>query len=310
MIQTPVAYIIFNRPSLTKKSFSVLQKNQPSQLFIIADGPRSGHPKDEKKCAEVRKIVEQINWPCKVYHNYAKTNLGLKQRVSSGLNWVFDNVERAIVIEDDCVAHQDFFHFCDVLLEHYADDEKISLITGDNFQKGNWRGEASYYFSKYAHCWGWATWRRSWKNYQEDITFWPKWKNSDSWQEQMPDKIERKYWTLIFDRVAKGQIDSWAYPWTASVWYNGGLTVTPNMNLVSNIGFGEDSSHTLNKHSIFSNMPLQKLGELKHPKKVEKDLEADSWTFNFHFGGKNLRFPNNLTFLPRRVIGYIYRKFK
>jgi len=192
-------------------------------------------------------------------------------------------------------------------LHRYSKDERISVITGNNFQNGQWRGDGSYYFSKYNHCWGWATWRRSWKNYQEDITFWPKWRNSDSWQEQMPDKIERKYWTLIFDRVAKGQIDSWAYPWVASTWYIRGLTVTPNMNLVSNIGFGEDSSHTLNKHSIFSNMPLQKLGELKHPKKVEKDLEADSWTFNFHFGGKNLRFPNNLTLLPRRVIAYILR---
>ncbi len=309
MTKTPIAYIIFNRPNCTKISFSVLQEQKPSQLFIIADGPRKDYPDDIEKCHEARKIVENINWPCQVYHNYSDNNLGLKQRVSSGLNWVFENVDRAIVLEDDCVAHPDFFYFCETLLEMYSENKNISVITGDNFQNGNWRGEASYYFSKYNHCWGWATWKRSWENYHGDIPFWSDWKNSDSWIKQMSDKTERKYWEVIFDRVAQGQIDSWAYPWIASTWYKGGLTVTPNMNLVSNIGFGQESTHTSDKKSIFSNMSVQSTGEIIHPKQIALNEEADNWTFNFHFGGKYLRFPQNLLNFPTRIMSYVKRKF-
>jgi len=307
MISTPIAYIVFNRPEHTKKSFAVLREHQPSQLFIIADGPRSTHPEDIERCAEVRAVIKQVDWPCKVYYNYSNYNLGLKNRVSSGLNWVFDHVERAIVLEDDCVANKDFFSFCDTLLELYAENENISVITGNNFQNDQWRGDASYYFSKYNHCWGWATWRRAWRYYQGRIPFWPEWRNSDTWLKQTPDKVERHFWELIFERVHKEQIDSWAYPWVASTWYHGGLTVTPNMNLVSNIGFDEVSTHTSKKNSKFSKMPTRKLGVLKHPKIIHRNLEADLWTFDYHFGGKNLRFPYNFIIFPSRLLSYIIR---
>ena len=310
MTKTPIAYIIFNRPSITKQSFEVLKEQKPLELFIIADGPRLGYPNDKKNCAEVRKIVEQIDWPCKVYRDYAETNLGLKKRVSSGLNWVFDNVERAIVLEDDCIAHPDFFHFCDNLLEYYADNNKVSVITGNNFQKGQWRGDASYYFSRNNHCWGWATWRRAWKHYQGDIPFWPEWIKKKSWFNLFPDKIERHYWEHVFKRVHEGKIDSWAYPWVASIWYRGGLTATPNTNLVSNIGFGRDSTHTTDENSKFSKMPVGNLGIIKHPKIIDRNIEADKWIFDYHFGGKYLRFPLILITFSRRMLGYIYQKLK
>jgi len=308
MTKTPIAYIIFNRPSITKQSFAVLKEQKPLELFIIADGPRSEHPNDKKNCAEVRKIVEQIDWPCKVHRDYAETNLGLKKRVSSGLNWVFDNVEKAIVLEDDCIAHPDFFHFCDILLEYYADNNKISVITGNNFQKGQWRGDASYYFSKNNHCWGWATWRRAWKHYQGDIPFWPEWIKKKSWFNLFPDKIERHYWEMVFKWVHEGKIDSWAYPWTASTWYKGGLTATPNVNLVSNIGFGDGATHTTDENNKFSNMPTMKLGRIIHPKQVILDIEADRVAFDNNFGGKYKRFPYNWFIFPYRVFKYIFRK--
>ena len=295
MTKTPIAYIIFNRPSITKQSFAVLKEQKPLELFIIADGPRSEHPNDKKNCAEVRKIVKQIDWPCKVHRDYAEINLGLKKRISSGLNWVFENVEKAIVLEDDCIAHPDFFHFCDNLLEYYADNNKVSVITGNNFQKGQWRGDASYYFSRNSHCWGWATWRRAWKHYQGDIPFWPEW---------------IKNWEHVFKRVHEGKIDSWAYPWAASTWYSGGLTATPNKNLVSNIGFGRDSTHTTDENSKFSKMPVGNLGIIKHPKIIDRNIEADKWTFDYHFGGKYHRFPYSLIRFTWRIIKYIYFKLK
>lgn len=307
---TAIAYIVFNRPLLTAKTFEVLRAQRPSQLFIIADGPRAGHPTDADRCAAVRDIVANVDWPCEVHRKYADSNLGLKNNVSLGLDWVFSQIERVIVLEDDCIAHPDFFRFCDTLLDRYATDERISVITGNNFQNGHQRGEASYYFSKYNHCWGWATWRRAWQHYQGELPFWPEWSQSDDWRNKTPDCVERRYWSKIFERLRSGQIDSWAYPWTASVWYHGGLTVTPNVNLVSNIGFGQDSTHTASVDSPLAEIATHAIGELRHPMAIVQDATADRYVFDHTFGGRYLRFPRALLHIPRRGAGFAYRRLK
>ena len=283
MVSSPVVLIVFNRPRHTAETFAVLQAQQPARLFIIADGPRPDHPDDVRRCAEVRAVVEQVDWPCEVSRDYAESNLGLKRRVSSGLDWVFAQVDRAIVLEDDCIAHPDFFAFCDELLERYADDERVWVVTGDNFQQGGRHGEAAYYFSKYPHCWGWATWRRAWGHYQEDIPFFEEWKDSAEWRRIAPSRVERAYWEAIFSRVERHEIDSWAYPWTACVWHGGGLTATPNTNLVTNIGFGAEATHTTGATKQHGT-PSEPLGAISHPSRVERDRKADRFVFEHHFG--------------------------
>lgn len=307
MNRSPIAYIVFNRPQYTRQTFQVIREQQPPILFIIADGPRHGHVKDFRLCSEVREIVEQIDWPCEVHRKYADHNLGLKKNVSDGLDWVFDMVDRAIVIEDDCLPHMDFFYFCEELLERYSDNESVAVVTGNNFQDGYKRGDASYYFSKYNHCWGWATWRRAWKHYQGDIPFWPKWSKSEDWLARIPDPVERRYWSEIFDNVHTGGFNSWAYPWTASLWFQGGLTATPNVNLVSNIGFGADSTHTSSVKSPLAAMPVVQLGEIIHPKLIKLDAVADKYTFDHAFGGRSLRFPRSLIHLARQIVVFAYR---
>ena len=187
---------------------------------------------------QVRQLVSEVDWDCEVFYLFQEVNLGCREGCSSALKWFFEHEERGIILEDDCVPHLDFFTFCENLLDRYAEDERVSAITGNHFQNDKWQGDTSYYFTKYFHCWGWASWRRAWKHYQGDINFWPEWSNSKAWLNYLPDKVERRYWQKIFDRVYAEKIDSWAYPYTASIWYNGGLTATPNVNLVSNIGFG------------------------------------------------------------------------
>ncbi|MFC1843565.1 glycosyltransferase family 2 protein [Thermodesulfobacteriota bacterium] len=309
MFNIPIAYIIFNRPRHTRKTFATIRARRPTKIFIIADGPRLEHPTDTERCREVRKIVENIDWPCEVYRNYANQNLGLKQRVSSGLDWVFRKVEKAIVLEDDCLPHPDFFTFCKLLLDHYETDERVWVITGNNFQDGCKRGEAAYYFSKYTHCWGWATWRKAWQHYQDNFSFWSEWKNSADWHRKTPDQVERKYWSNIFGMVNRGEINSWAYPWMANVWYYGGLTATPNVNLVTNIGLGPDGTHTIaNKDQ--EGLPAFSIGPLTHPKEIAQDLKADRYVFDHTFGGINQRLHRRLQRLPRRVLGKFSRIIK
>ena len=305
-MKTAVAYIVFNRPRHTERTFAVLREQRVPMLFVIADGPRPDHPTDAERCAKVRAIVEQVDWPCEVHRNYAEANLGLKRRVSSGLDWVFGQVERAIVLEDDCLPHPDFFTFCDTLLERYATDERVWVVTGNNFQNGRRRGEATYYFSKYNHCWGWASWRRAWRHYQGDLPFWPDWKVSTDWRKRTPDPVERRYWAEIYDRVHAGKVDSWAYPWTGCAWYHGGLTATPNVNLVTNIGIGPDATHTASATSQ-AGPPTHPLGTMTHPARLAVDHRADRYVFDHHFGGLHQRWHRRLLRLPRRIAGKIYR---
>jgi hypothetical protein len=300
MICPPIAYIVFNRPRHTQNTFAAIRAQQPSKLFIIADGPRPSHPTDTEHCQAVRDIVAQIDWPCEVHRNFAEQNMGCKKRVSSGLDWVFEHVESAIIIEDDCLPHPDFFGYCAELLDRYKADERVWVITGNNFQNGVRRGDASYYFSKFNHCWGWATWRRAWVHYQVDVPFWAEWKLSTDWLSKTPDLVERKVFGDLFDRVSRGEIDTWDYQWTACVWYHNGLTATPNTNLVTNIGFGPDATHTLADNDR-DGLPSNPLGPLTHPTVFQANRRADKLIFDQNFGGASH---------PDRMINKIKGKYQ
>lgn len=263
---------------------------------------------DEKLCEEVRSIVSTVDWPCDVRHNFSENNLGPKRRVESGLDWVFGQVDSAIILEDDCKPHPDFFHFCDVLLKRYEHDERVAAITGNNFQRGSRRGFSSYYFSNYVHIWGWATWSRSWAKYDADIGFWQDWKNSKEWRLKIPDNVERCYWSKIFNGVGSGDGDTWDYPFLASIWKNGGLTATPNVNLVTNTGFDEFATHTKSSSSWLAGIPTQTLGEIRHPDLVEQNLQADRFVFDEVFGGRNLRFPGVVWFILRKTSNFIRKR--
>lgn len=307
-LKTAVLFLVFNRPDTTRQVFEAIRKVKPPRLYIAADGPREGKLDEIERVKEVRKIATAVDWPCEVKTLLRDKNLGCKYAVSSAINWFFEQEEEGIILEDDCLPYLDFFSFCENLLDRYFSDERIFAITGNNFQKGKQRGDASYYFSKYVHIWGWATWRRAWRHYDVDINFWPKWKTSDAWTKYMFDKIERRYWQKIFDLCYSRQIDTWDYQLNASSWYKNGLTVTPNVNLVSNIGFANNATHTKNKFDKFSNMPTIGLSHIIHPKQVIIDKEADRFNFDNIFRGKYQRFPYNWFIFPYRIINYIFRK--
>ncbi len=306
--KTAVLFLIFNRPDTTIKVFEKIRKVKPERLYIACDGPRKNSFNELEKVIKVRKIATNVDWPCNVKTLFRDKNFGCKKAVSTAITWFFKHEKEGIILEDDCVPHIDFFYFCENLLNRYSKDHRIFAITGNNFQNNKWRGEASYYFSRYFHCWGWATWKRSWKNYDGDIKFWPKWSNSDTWFNNIPDKVERRYWQKIFDYSHSGLIDSWAYPWLASTWYKHGLTVTPNVNLVSNIGYGADATHTKSKIIEVINIPTKSLGNIVHPKIIEINYDADKHDFEWTFCGRNLRFPRSWILMPKRILHFALKK--
>lgn len=308
----PVAFIAFNRPNVTEITFNIIRRNKIPKLFIILDGPRKDNPEDALLCDQVKAIVEKIDWPCEVLRNYSEVNLGCKNRPSSGISWVFQHVDRCIILEDDCVPHDDFFPFCTQLLEQYKNSSQITTITGNNFQSLNPNqkniNDSSYYYSKYNHVWGWATWKRAWNLYDGDLKFWPTWKHSSEWRLHTPDNIERRFWGRIFNAVYSGRINTaWDYPWTASVWNAGGLTITPMVNLVSNIGFGSTATHTKIFDTKYAHLPVQSIMPIRHPNKIVRDVEADKFIFENNFEGYKRRFPYVLYYFPVKALQKLFR---
>ena len=281
---TPVVFLIFNRPDTTQKVFEAIRGAKPPKLLVVADGARADKLGEVEKCAATRAIIDQVDWECEVLTNYSDVNLGCRKRVSSGLDWVFKQVEEAIILEDDCLPHPSFFRYCQELLEKYRDDESIMMISGDNFQFGRKRTEYSYYFSRYGHCWGWGSWRRAWTKYDDSMQSWSELKNSSWLNDVLQNEQAVAYWTKIFQSVEEG-FSSWAYIWLFTLWANHGLTILPHVNLVSNIGFGS-GTHTTMSNSPFANMPVTAMNfPLKHPATIQRNADADDFTEKTQFSG-------------------------
>ncbi|WP_018076475.1 glycosyltransferase family A protein [Thiobacillus denitrificans] len=277
-LKTPVAFIIFNRPETTERVFAEIAKVKPPKLLVVADGPRPDRPGELEKCAATREVIKRVDWECEVLTNFSDVNLGCRNRPASGIDWVFEQVPEAIILEDDCLPHPSFFRFCEELLERYRDDERIGLISGDNFQFGRKRGEASYYFSRYNHIWGWASWRRAWRHYDRDASLWPAFRDGGWLDALVNTHSERRHWAKAFDAVFEDQLDAWDYQWTLALWSQGMVSALPNVNLISNIGFGADATHT-HKVSVYADMPVEPIEfPLRHPKIVLPHPEADTFT--------------------------------
>lgn len=282
-IDAPIALIIFNRPNPAAKVFETIRQARPSTLIVIADGPRPNKKGEAEACAAARAVTEQIDWPCRVVRHYAEQNLGCRNRVASGLDLVFGEFDRAIILEDDCLPEPSFFRFCDELLERYLDNPRVMAISGDNFLFGQRRMEYSYYFSRYPHVWGWATWRRAWQHYDVQISDWPRMREQGWLRQFFQDRAAINFWQNAFQSVYEGQVDTWDYQWTYACWKQGGLTALPGTNLISNIGFGTDATHT-RRRSQFSQMAVEPLQfPLSHPPEVARDEEADAYTQRHNF---------------------------
>ncbi len=277
-VQTPILFLIFNRPDETKKVFEAIRQAQPSQLFIAADGARPERSEEAEICQRTRAVVKNIDWDCKVNTLFRDTNLGCKYAVSGAINWFFSNVSEGIILEDDIVPDPSFFKFCEILLEKYRHDTRIMQICGANFQFGRQRGDGGYYFSRYNHVWGWATWKRAWQLYDVDIKTFPAFKQQRCIETIFYDPIIQQYWTRAFERMYRKEIDTWDYQWTYAIWCNNGLSIIPNINLVSNIGFGQNATHTTDSSAVEANHPTYPMKEIIHPTFVLLNNEADDYT--------------------------------
>ena len=275
-LNTPVVLIIFNRPDTTREVFKAIAKARPKKLLIVSDGARESRHGEAELVAECRQIALAVDWECEVLTNFSEANLGCKTRVATGLDWVFSEVEEAIILEDDCLPSESFFVFASQMLEKYRSDEAVGSISGSNMPGHKYPDKSSYLFSKFPMIWGWATWSRVWNKYEVDVPSWPITKKSGLLRSVLRTPKGRGFWNRALDGVHKKKIDTWDYQLSLTHWINGYLSVIPSINMISNIGFGAAATHTVNPNSVYSNSPRSEMVfPLTHPSAVKADSVHD-----------------------------------
>ncbi len=270
-MNTPVVLLLFNRPELTKRVFRVIKKAKPKKLFIVCDGARSSKMGEKELVDKVRAIVSKIDWRCTVYRRYSEVNLGCKESVSSGLNWVFSKVDKAIILEDDCLPHPSFFPYCEKLLVKYKHINKISMISGNNFFP-NIQLNNSYGFSRHSLIWGWATWKRAWRHYNVV--------NNKGISKFLRRKEKLRLIMNLtrlkaIENTLMGKIDTWDYIWQYAMLDLDSFCIFPKYNLVKNIGFSNSATHT--KHPTFhSKLTIHPFDlAIKHPHIITANREYE-----------------------------------
>lgn len=265
MTDTAVLFLVFNRIETTRAAFAAIRAARPARLYVAADGPRPGRAGEADRCAEVRRLATEVDWPCEVRTLFRDTNLGCKHGVASGIDWFFAQEAEGIIIEDDIVPDPSFFRFCTELLARYRDDTRVAMISGCSLIGDRHGADTSYVFSRYLHVWGWASWRRAWQHYDVAMAAWP----SPAASAQLAQVLGGRqaaigHWTAIFDRMARGEIDTWDYQWVFSAWMNDMVAVVPAATLIDNIGFGADATHTVGSAPALP-APVPMRFPLRHP---------------------------------------------
>ncbi len=284
-MNTPVVFLVFSRPETTARVLERIRGARPPKLLVVCDAARPDRPGEAERVAEVRKLIaEGVDWPCEVQTNYAERNLGCRERVFSGLDWAFSLVEEAIILEDDCLPDPTFFTFCETLLARYRNDTRIFHIGANNFQGWRRRSFSSYFFSKYNHIWGWATWRRAWQLIDRDAECWMDVRRRLVIKRTFDTPEERAYWSAIFDLIQNPETrpNTWDYSWMLTCWNHRALAVYPERNLVENIGFGEGATHTAEKKSE-RQLPAQPIEKIHFPRSIKRCVAADMFTFKTVF---------------------------
>lgn len=290
-MHSPVLSIIFNRPDTTQKVFDVLREVKPPRLFVCAEGPRKGNLNDVLLCKKAREVYDHIDWDCEVHRLYRDSNSGgCGLGVSKAINWFFEHVDKGVILEDDILPHPDFFKFCDEMLEKYSNDTIVKCICGSNVFYDTIKDYPySYYFSHYMHVWGWATWKRSWNEYNYSLRSIPKDSFIKNIKKLPIKKGSKRMAFYIYDKMTSDKpIDTWDYQLTLSIMYKHGVNIIPITNLCHNIGFGrEDATHTKGKNINVMNHVGRSIYPVNHPPQIKTTRKLDDITFSYFSMGNS-----------------------
>lgn len=297
-MDTPLLLIHFNRPDTTRQQLAVLARVRPTRVWVLCDGARPLHEGEAGRVTAVRQQLNNLPWKCEVATLYREYNLGVSQNISTGISWFLDQAGEGIILEDDCLPDPSFFAFASEMLDRYRSNSSVFTISGYTGKPSDLNIEASYCFSNYFSCWGWATWKRAWDCYDSEMLGFC---DPDEW-ECIESRVhltlrQRLYWKMIFDRVLRGQTDSWAYRMQLSIWKQRALGIIPRCNLVENIGFSSDAMNTAGLAAMQTDRASISF-PLKHPDEIKSENDVDRW-FEDHVHSKNM--PVRFRWLMRKL---------
>ena len=286
-LAAPVLLLWFNRPGLSRRVFAAVRAARPARLYVAVDGPRPDRPAEAALCAATRAVVEEgVDWPCEVHTLFRAENLGCSRGVSGAIHWFFEQEPEGIILEDDCLPTPGFFRFCQELLTRYRHDTRVMHVGGNNLAPEAEQPEAAageaYHFSGQVQSWGWATWRRAWQHYDFHYDQLPALRRRGTLPGMYPSWLERTYWLRKFEAMRTGPQPphTWDYQWHFTVAANSGLAIVPAVNLVTNIGFGDDATHTFDPHDRLAQLSTGELAwPLRHPVLVLRDWARDHRQF-------------------------------
>ena len=296
-LSVPVAFFTFNRLDTAKQVFARIKEAKPTKLYLISDGPRAHVQGEDEKVNGVRAyLLDNIDWDCEVVKNFAEANMGCGKRMSSGITWVFENEEKAIFLEDDCVPQPTFFRYCQEMLEKYENTEEVMIVSGNNQIAYLNTFDGDYGFSHQANIWGWAAWRRTWADYDYDIKDWPEKKKLPVWKKIYNRKA---YWTLMaeYDTMYRHAYDTWDYQVSYLLGKKEAYCVIPKVNLVSNAGFdGQEFTHTADMPEWMDQRSYPMTFPINHPEKV-------TWSKKYDEEFSNRDFCHALTVHAKHILG-------
>jgi hypothetical protein len=284
---TAVLFLVFNRPDTTARVFEAIRQAKPPRLYVAADGPRADRAGEAEKVARVREIATAVDWPCELRTMFRDHNIGCQLGPRTGIDWFFEHEDRGIILEDDCLPSQSFFWFCEQMLDRYKECDRVMAITGTNIAD-HLKFESDYFYSRYALMWGWATWKRAWRRYDAKLSDWRGLKDA-KWLRGLGlgGLPFVRTWSNIFDRTVQLGTNAtwWDYQWIYSCWVNDGLTIAPAKNLIRNIGYSPEATHTKSNHPVLANLISKELcSTLRAPLNFAAHVEADAFISRHWFG--------------------------
>ena len=309
-----ILFLIFNRPILTQRVFSVIREAKPNKLFVAADGPRDGSQNDLIACQNARDIISQVDWECEVKTLFRDNNLGCRVAITSAINWFFEYVDEGVILEDDCLPSESFFSFSKQLLEQYRSDNRIMQINGSYHLSSMKDFSESYYFSKLNSCWGWATWKRAWKMFDADMTGYKESRDKGEIEKYYENRQISNWMISYLDEAYLPSCGIWSTQWSYAILKNNGLCINPTVNLVNNIGFLDSPTSGVHESfSAYSNHSLENIDNVIHPEKVVYDLSNDLLEFNHVIRLTDPRLVNKglMNFIKRvirKVLNLFYEK--
>ena len=274
-LSTPVLFLIFNRPEITKQVFNAIQQAKPPRLYVAGDGPRSKCTEDEENCKLARLIATKVDWDCEVKTLFRNHNLGCRLAVSQAIYWFFEQEPEGIILEDDCLPSQSFFWFCQEMLEYFRNDKAVGVICGFYSNELEYKPSTSFFFSRYLRIWGWAGWRRSNEGYDSNINLLIEKQNT--WKKDIFSRTDiflKRYWQDMFEEVGSGKVDTWDIQLQYLLWQKKQQVIVSSKNLVQNIGWAQ-GAHPLTKDHNHELATSEINFPLTTPDMTERDTRAD-----------------------------------